>query len=226
MCGRFALHADADELATLFSLTARPEIKPRYNIAPSQQIEVVGASGELVAMRWGITPVWSERDRRPPLLINARSETLDRKPSFRDAFRRRRCLVPASGFYEWKRSEKPPRPYYISRQDGQAFAFAAIWQHEPHTLACALLTRASLGPVRDLHERMPVILSPPDYSSWLDPTLEETALLRAILQRAFVQGLAADPVSHRVNDPRNDDPSCLCALSSTQENSPGSAHAI
>ncbi len=177
-------------------------------------------------MRWGITPVWSERDRRPPLLINARSETLDRKPSFRDAFRRRRCLVPASGFYEWKRSEKPPRPYYISRQDGQAFAFAAIWQREPDTPACALLTQAALGSLCDIHQRMPVILSPEDYSSWLDPSLNDSTLLRGILQHGFMDGLAAHPVSHRVNDPRNDDPSCLSALPSFQENSPQHAHAL
>lgn len=226
MCGRFALHADPNELAALFSLRARPEIQPRYNIAPSQQVAAVGVPGEFVSLRWGITPVWSERDRPPPLLINARSETLDRKPSFRDAFRRRRCLVPASGFYEWKRSEKPPRPYYISRQDGQTFAFAAIWQHEAHAPACALLTQAALGSLGNIHERMPVILSPEDYSSWLDPNLNDMALLRAVLQHALVKGLAAYPVSHRVNDPRNADPACLAALPSSQENSPRPAHAL
>ncbi|MGH8614765.1 MAG: SOS response-associated peptidase [Gammaproteobacteria bacterium] len=226
MCGRFALHADPDELGALFSLRARAEIEPRYNIAPSQQIAVVGVARDLVSMRWGITPFWSERDRRPPLLINARSETLDRKPSFRDALRRRRCLVPANGFYEWKRSEKPPRPYYISRQDGQAFAFAAIWQHEPHPPACALLTQAALGSLCDIHQRMPVILSPEDYSSWLDPNLNDRALLRATLQHALVQELAAYPVSHRVNDPRNDDPACVTALPCSQENSPRPAHAL
>jgi len=223
MCGRYVLTAPGEALAELFGLDAAPALAPRYNIAPTQDVLVVrrAADGgrELAAVRWGLIPHWARDARtgaRP--LINARSETAHQKPAFRDAFRRRRCLVPASGFYEWQRrgAGRGGQPYYFHAADDGLLAIAGLWARWPDPLgepreSCTLLTTTPNEVVRPVHERMPVLLPRSAHGRWLDPATVP-AQLTPLLAPCPAGVLAVHPVSPRVNNPREDVPDCIAPL--------------
>ncbi len=189
---------------------------PRFNIAPTQQILAIrgGAGGrELVSFRWGLIPSWAKDPSIGSRMINARGETVAEKPSFRTAFRRRRCLVLADGYYEWKKEGKGKQPYHIHLPEGEVFAFAGLWERwspdgdEPLE-TCTIITTAASGPLADLHDRMPVILDSIDYEPWLATPEEEAAKLLPLIA-PFEGELVCDAVSTRVNSVKNDDPACL-----------------
>jgi putative SOS response-associated peptidase YedK len=213
MCGRFTLNAPPQDVARLFGLSSIPLLTPRYNIAPTQSVAAVreavnGAGRELVELRWGLVPFWAESPRGAARMINARSETAATRPAFRGAFRARRCLLPASGFYEWQRRGARKQPYYICRRDRAPFAMAGLWerwdkQGEPLE-SCTVLTTEANAVVQPLHDRMPVIVGSEGFEDWLDPEHDVEALGR--LLRPFpAEELTAYPVSLLVNSPKNDD---------------------
>jgi putative SOS response-associated peptidase YedK len=202
-----------------------PLFEPRYNIAPTQEVVVVradpaGGARTAALIRWGLLPSWSKgvAGSGPPM-INARSETLAEKPAFRAAFRSRRCLIPADGFYEWQKSASGAKgkkqPYYIHRPDGKLFAFAGLWEtwKDPNASlaieSCTIVTTESNSRLRDLHDRMPVVLAPADYALWLDSRVTEPGRLQHLLAPAGDDELVAEPVTTHVNRVANDDPRCV-----------------
>ncbi len=221
MCGRFTLDKSVGDLATLFQL---PEVRltPHYNIAPTQAVAAVRMSPEreereLVWLRWGLIPSWSREPGAGPLLINARAETAAVKPAFRAALRRRRCLVPADGFYEWQRVGREKQPFHMRRRDGAPFALAALWERWEGSdgsclETCALLTTAANELMQPIHDRMPVILVPPDFDLWLDPDVQEIALIEPLLRAYPAAAMVAFPVSATVNNARNNEPQCVLPL--------------
>ncbi len=220
MCGRFTLRATPAQLVEFFKLLREPDWSPRYNIAPTQPVAVIRQTTqgrELSRMNWGLIPAWSRDPKLGGRLINARAETVASKPSFRDAFRRRRCLIPADGFYEWKDAGgKTKQPYYISLPDGRPFAFAGLWEHwerpEAAIDSCTIITTVANDLLRPLHERMPVILHPNDYDRWLDPQQTDTSSLETLLTPYEDDAMKFQAVSTLVNSPRNDAPACVVAL--------------
>ncbi len=212
-----------DVLAALLRLHwMRYDLMPRYNIAPTQMIAAVrpgdNRQRELVSMRWGLIPSWAKDVFIGSRLINARSETADAKPAFRQAFKRRRCVIPASGFYEWKRLDavgKRKQPYYVARCDGSPMIMAGLWESwndadSGHLLeTCTILTTEPNAMLRDLHDRMPVVLDESGWDLWLDPTIDDADRLKAVLHAAPSEWFAMHPVSSRVNMPRHDDSSLI-----------------
>jgi putative SOS response-associated peptidase YedK len=207
------------EMAALFDLSAAPDLGPRYNVAPTQPVAIVrggDAGRELAVARWGLIPHWSKDAGLAAKLINARSETVAEKAAFRDAFRRRRCLIPADGFYEWAAvpGEKHKRPHHFRMRDGRPFTFAGLgerWHGEggPEPLeTCAILTTGANAVVQPVHERMPVILLPADYAAWLDPSTPP-GQLHALLRPYPAEEMTAVPVGPYVSNPRNEGPHCL-----------------
>jgi putative SOS response-associated peptidase YedK len=218
-----------------------PLFLPRYNIAPTQEVLVVRndpADGRRRAdmMRWGLTPSWSTGPKAGsgPPMINARSETLAEKPMFRSAVRRRRCLIPVDGFYEWQQSASgaggKKQPYFIHRPDDGPFAFAGLWEswtqgksgeasrQESRAAdvdasltieSCTIVTTEANETLRDLHERMPVVLAPCDYQKWLDSKVEDPAALKYLLAPCDNEELVAEPVGTHVNKVANNDPRCV-----------------
>jgi putative SOS response-associated peptidase YedK len=221
MCGRYTLKTPGKLVADLFGLAEEPSLFPRYNIAPTQPVPVIRVlranpdtkQRELVPLRWGLVPSWADDPAIGNRLINARSETVSSKPSFRGAFRHRRCLVPADGFYEWKKEGSKKQPVYIRKKDGQPFAFAGLWEEwerEGEVIeSCTIITTAANDLMAEFHDRMPVILEPKDYGLWLDPGVQDPKLLEPLL-RPFPSGeMEVYPVSRLVNDPRHEDPKCI-----------------
>jgi len=203
MCGRFSLHHPSDEIHEAFNIE-RPVFlsEPRYNIAPTQSIAVVTPARDLVEMRWGLVPRWS-KDGKP--LINARAETVAEKPSFREAFRRRRVLVPASGFFEWRTDGKLKVPLYIEVHEGALFAFAAMWEPGVAPGAAptvALLTTAANAAIASFHDRMPVLVPRERHAAWLDP---EHPSPGTFLTQYPAAAFRMHTVSSRVNGVKNDD---------------------
>jgi putative SOS response-associated peptidase YedK len=217
MCGRFTLRTPSADLMEIFEVARSFEISPRYNIAPTQPVVAVRqADGgrELAQMRWGLLLSWSEAKSGPPL-INARSETAATRPSFRHAFRSRRCLIPADGFYEWQASDEGPKqPFLITLRDERPFAFAGLWERcrgpddEPIE-SCTILTTEANDRLRDLHDRMPVILPREHYGPWLDREIEDVRALQTLLTSYPSEEMQLRPVSRRVNSARHDDADCL-----------------
>ncbi len=221
MCGRFTLRTPANLLVQQFALDFQGELTPRYNIAPTQSVPVIRLDQErrqLVPLRWGLVPFWSKEPSAGGRMINARGETVATKPAFRQAFQRRRCLVPADGYLEWRREGKQKQPYYIRMRDEQPFAMAGLWERwrgdgssgEQTTLETfTVITTESNDLTREIHDRMPVILGPNDYQKWLCPDFQETSELVEMLQPYDSNEMRMDAVSTRVNSVRNDDPECL-----------------
>ena len=216
MCGRYSLIAEANELQ-LFDLLDLDErlVPPRYNIAPTQPIVVVreGDNGrELVPMRWGLLPSWVKDPDEFPLLINARAEGIAQKPSFRAAFKRRRCLVPATGFYEWQASGgKTKQPYWIRPENGGRIAFAGLWEtwigaDGSEIDTAAIVTREANAALQPIHHRMPVLIEPADFTLWLSQDADPKAA-EMLLTAAPDERLSAVPVTTRVNRVVNDDAS-------------------
>jgi putative SOS response-associated peptidase YedK len=222
MCGRFTLIGQDQFLAREFGVSDIPLLLPRYNIAPSQHVTAVRASStgsgrEIAFLRWGLIPSWSKDPALGNRLINARAETAQEKPSFRNAFRRHRCLIPASGFYEWQRQERGKQPYYIRMHDDRIFAFAGLWDRwegpdEGAIETCTILTTAANAVLAPIHDRMPVIIPPTAYSQWLDPELRDGESLSSLLVPFPPEDMLAFPVSPRVNAPTVDDETCIAPL--------------
>ncbi len=213
MCGRYSLEARPDEIAEAFAAAEMLAFEARYNIAPTQSVPVVRVDQDagirrVATIRWGLT---SHPDNPRPL-INARSETVDRKPSFRSAFRSRRCLVPATGFFEWQKLGAAKQPFYIQRADRGLFAFAGIWDEAvlgdgSAIEAFAILTTEPNRIMSPIHDRMPVILASEAWATWLES--DTTAQLSALLIPAPDEILTAIPVGNRVNSAAHDDPACV-----------------
>lgn len=215
MCGRFTLFINTKLLGEWFNIINIEDliIKPRYNIAPSQDIVAVVASddGNRAGMlRWGLVPVWAKDTSIGYKMINARAETVDEKPSYRRLLSRRRCLIPASGFYEWQKSANQKQPYHIQLQSEEPFAFAGLWdrwEHEGKTIhSCTIITTTANELMATIHDRMPVILSKDDQAAWLDRSNQDPTYLTSLLQPYDTRQMKAYPVSKEVGSTKNTDP--------------------
>ena len=216
MCGRYNLIIDGDSLAESLDIQQSFEFKARYNIAPSQMAPVIrmGEQGrELVMMKWGLLPHWSKEEKLKYSTINARAETVAEKPTFRTPFKRSRCLVPATGFYEWKAEVSGPKqPYLIRKQDRKLMVFSGLWDHwekegqviDSYTI---IVTQANQI-IRNVHDRMPVILNSKNYDEWLDPSTQ-VERLHELMGPSPDSLLDLTPISRHVNSPAHDDPACL-----------------
>jgi putative SOS response-associated peptidase YedK len=223
MCGRFTLIAPGEEVAELFELPETPPLSPRFNIAPTQPIAAVRVSSksgerELTHFHWGLIPRWAKDPSIGSRMINARSETAAEKPSFRVAFKYRRCLVPADGFYEWQKVNGRKQPVRIQINEGDVFAIAGLWEHWSNKdgseiESCTLLTTDPNELLRPIHNRMPVIIAPEDYELWLDPAVQDRDEIHHLLQPFPSDLMNHYPVSTHVNNPRNEDPRCIEPLS-------------
>lgn len=223
MCGRFTLATPISEIAGMFGVeeVPDPDLPARYNIAPTQPIAVVrqGSQGsddarrELALLRWGLLPGWVKDPEDWPTLVNARAETLHAKPAFEDAFRFRRCLVPADGFYEWRRERGGKQPYYVRSADGRPLAFAGLWERwtgsDEAVESCTIVTTDANELLRPLHDRMPVILDAEARERWMDPRLRVPDALAELLLPCPSGKLVAFPVSRAVNRADADGPGCI-----------------
>jgi len=221
MCGRFTLTVDPDELLEAFpfvTLPAEGSLTPRYNIAPTQPVAVVANNGQnrIEFFKWGLIPSWSKDPTIGGRLINARAETLAEKPSFRSAFKKRRCLILADGFYEWRKNPdgKTKTPMYIHLKGHTPFAFAGLWEswrspEEKTILSCAIITTTPNALMEKIHDRMPVILKPNAYEAWLDPAEASPFALLDVLKPYPASHMTAYPVSKAVNRPENDSPEAI-----------------
>lgn len=231
MCGRYSLTTAPEAMRALFGFENLPNLPPRYNIAPTQQVAVVRAPGdggkaglrELVMMRWGLIPHWAKDASIGARMINARAETLAEKPSFREALKTRRCLVPADGFYEWRTEDGRKQPFRIGMKGGALFAFAGLWERWTATAtgggltegerveSVTIVTTDANEKLRPIHPRMPVILPPEAFDGWLDPA-NDTAAARALLKPYPAEPMAFYRVRPAVNNARNDEPDCIAPL--------------
>jgi len=225
MCGRFALGPPAKSLAEHYRLDVIPDLAPRYNIAPTQDVATVGrvSPGEglvLKMRRWGLVPFWAKDIKIGSKLINARSETVAEKPAFRAAFRSRRCLIPASGFFEWKRRDGSRQPYFFTLKNGGVMSFAGLWERWKGgdgevVESCTILTTAANSLMEPLHNRMPVIIDPGDYDLWLETAVTEAGHLHPLLAPYPPEKMDRHPVGDLVNSTRNDDPQCIVPVEET-----------
>lgn len=214
MCGRFAFFSPAEALQQAFGVAPPAVFGPRYNIAPTQSVQALlvpsaNAAPEWRTLRWGLVPFWAKDKKMGSRLINARAETVGAKPAFRTAFRRQRCLIAATGFYEWHTTVGTKTPWYISRADEQPLAFAGIWDtwagEEAPLHTCSILTAPANSFMSALHHRMPVLLEREQWSAWFDPQASRAALESLVLAPQTVE-LQAWAVSRMVNSPANDSP--------------------
>jgi len=221
MCGRYRLSRRKQIIEEHFdALSGEEDWSPRYNVAPTQPIPVIRQHPkepvrELSLMRWGLIPSWAKDSSAAALTINARSETAATKSAFRDALKSRRCLIPADGFYEWKRNGKTRQPYCFEVNEGKLFAFAGIWDRwkDPSgqwVKSCSILTTTPNAVISPVHDRMPVILDPDSYDLWLDPGMTNAAATSELLKPCDGRLMRCFPVSARVNCVANDDEEC-CA---------------
>lgn len=214
MCGRFSLTATPEDVRALFAYIDQPNFPPRYNIAPTQPIATVRrehGQRRFVLVRWGLVPPWVKDPASFSLLINARSETAAQKPSFRGAMRHHRCLIPASGFYEWRRTPEGKQPYWITPADGGLMAFAGLWETWSDADGGdidtgAILTTAANKTIGKIHDRMPAVLMPDAFDDWLDTGNVMSREPSRMLVPAPEGYLTAVPVSHRVNKVTFDGP--------------------
>jgi len=226
MCGRFTLRVSVSELAQLFlpemqGAEIPKEDQPRFNIAPTQHVICVagrgpGQAASLERWRWGLVPSWANDVAVGNRMINARAETVDSKPSFRRAFVSRRCLIPADGFFEWKKVDGGKQPYLIEPAKGGVLAMAGLWEsNQKATLdgspiqTFTIITTVANQMMSQLHHRMPVFLNEEAFDRWLDPAFRNTEQLKGLLAPVADDCLTMKPVSKRVNNPRNDDAQCV-----------------
>jgi putative SOS response-associated peptidase YedK len=220
MCGRFTLTAKPAELQELFTFIQQPiDLAPRYNIAPSQAVAVIPNENErkLEMFKWGLIPSWAKDPKIGYKMINARAETLAEKPAFRTALKRRRCLVVADGFFEWKKDGTAKQPMYITLKDGRPFAFAGLWEvwKDPKgewLKTCTIVTTEPNELMADIHNRMPVILKPEAYDQWLTPGDLGTVEALSLLGPYDARQMQAVPVSTAVNSPAMDNPQLVMPL--------------
>ena len=218
MCGRFSLKTTPDTLERIFGHAAPAGYRPRYNVAPSQEVLaiVTDAEGERPAMlRWGLIPFWAKDASIGNKLVNARAESIGEKPAFRNAFRKRRCLILADGYYEWQAAPGGKRPMWVHLPDGEPFALAGLWERwdrgESPVESCTILTTEANPFMRRIHTRMPVMLNAEARRAWLDPESGE-GTLQALIAAAPEVELAGHEVSRMVNSPANDQPGCIEAV--------------
>lgn len=203
MCGRFATSKSLDQLEEEFALVGVPEreLPANWNVAPTQEIYVMTEGPKLEIMRWGLIPTWAKPDFVSAHTINARSESIHEKPSFRQAFKSRRCLIPADGYYEWATElgkYESKQPFFIHRSDNRTLAMAGVYENG----TTAIITKEATGLLASIHHRMPLFLSPTEWNAWLDPGVNDAAELQGFLQGGLTPEtaqLVADPVSTRVN---------------------------
>lgn len=228
MCGRFAFFSPAEAVIAAFGPAPAQSFTPRYNIAPTQDTQVLlnDESGTRIwaSLRWGLVPSWAKDPTVGNRMINARAETIAEKPAYRAAFKRRRCLIPASGFFEWQKvAEGAKTPWYISRKDGLPLAMAGIWEHRKRQageddalpaelFTFSILTTAANEFMRPLHHRMPVLLNAKYFSAWLDSD-HDASQSQEVLAANTAAELQAWPVSRAVNSPRNDRPEIVNPVS-------------
>jgi len=222
MCGRFGLWAEPGQIESNFKVQLPHSLPLRYNIAPSQEIPAIRLSNdgerELAMLRWGLVPFWAKEQSTKYKMINARADTVFTKPAYKAAIRRRRCLIPASGFFEWKRSEQSKQPYLVRIRDTDLFAMAGLWERweDSETAevieSCAILTTRPNTVVGNLHDRMPVIIKPESYPLWLDPQIQNQKDLSPLMEPYPDKETVIQPVSKEVNNPANDRPSVIQLL--------------
>ncbi|MFH1628731.1 MAG: SOS response-associated peptidase [Pseudomonadota bacterium] len=220
MCGRFAQYSDIATLQKTFQIQdVTCNVTPGYNIAPLQKVlSIIHHNGNrLGLLRWGLVPAWAQDIAIASKLINARLETLETKPSFRNAFKRRRCLIPADGFYEWKATGRHKQPWYFTLRSGGTFAFAGLWEtwkgvKDAAYHSCTIITTTADDAMRKIHHRMPVILTADVHTAWLNPENQDPGQLKAVLAAGQVSGLKQFPISQHVNSTRNNDPACIKPL--------------
>jgi putative SOS response-associated peptidase YedK len=217
MCGRFTLTASAHDIEAAFGLYEGldPATPPRYNIAPTQQVlalRATEAGRRYGTLRWGLVPFWADDLKIGSRLLNARADGIATKPAFRDALKKRRCLILADGFYEWRTEGKTKQPFHIRRIDRKPFAFAGLWERwskgATPVESCTIVTTDANDFMKPLHERMPVILDPKDYDRWLGPSQEPASVVE-LLRPAANGGFEMAAVSPKVNNARFEDPACL-----------------
>ena len=238
MCGRFAFYSPTEATAALFGVRTSTDMSPRYNISPSQEVVAIRQSTagelELASLRWGLVPFWAKAHRVGARMINAVGETISAKPAFRAAFKKRRCLVLANGFYEWRKEGKRKIATYIYPRSGEPMAFAGLWEtwKSPEgqvVQSCTIVTTPANPLIQPLHNRMPVILPEETQALWLDPLTEDPKILEPLLVPAPVEMLTSHPVADTVNSVKNQGPECILPLperpdeppESSPEDSPG-----
>ena len=219
MCGRFTIVVSWDELMLRFMLeqAAPPFHRPQYNVAPSQMIMAIihdGAKNRLGELKWGLIPSWAKDEKIGNKMLNARAETLMEKPAFRTPLEKKRCLIPADGFYEWKRSGTGKQPMRITLTSGELFAMAGLYEtwlapDGRKISSCTIITTTPNKLVEDIHDRMPVILRPEDEAVWLDREQRDPSRLLPLLQPYPAEKMTAYPVSPIVGNVKNDSPACL-----------------
>jgi putative SOS response-associated peptidase YedK len=215
MCGRYALTAPASTIAEVFQVDVLPDVLPRYNIAPTTEVPGVileDGARKLANFRWGLIPSWAKDKKIAYQTINARADSVATKPAYRSAFKRRRMLLVADGFYEWEKVDSKTKiPHLIQKADGQPFAMAGIWEKwtDPETgqeiQSCSVITTEGNDMMKPIHDRMPVILPPEAWDQWLDPKNEDTAALQALLVPYPADEMKERKVSKRVGDVKNKD---------------------
>ena len=228
MCGRFTLASDAEALnQTFFDFAGPMDLSPRYNISPTQDVAVIAntstdtaespETGQVEFFHWGLIPSWAKDPKIGNRMINARSETLSEKPSFRNAYKRRRCLILADGYYEWRKipGDRLKQPVYIRLKSQKPFALAGLWEvwqadgmDEP-LRSCTIITCPPNTLLEEIHHRMPVILPQDAYAEWLAPNQQSADTLQPLLVPYPGEEMVAYPVSRFVNRPTNDSPECI-----------------
>jgi len=221
MCGRFVQITPLKITQQMFNIdSVFFDVIPNYNVAPTQKILAIikhDNVNKLEKLHWGLVPFWAKDVSFGSRMINARSETVAEKPSFKNAFRKRRCLIPADGFYEWKGEKGYKQPYYVSIPSGESFAFAGLWEiwidegndEESVYKSCTIITSEASESISNIHHRMPVILNPDFYEKWLNAETEDPKELEIILQDGLIHDMKYSPVSKFVNSVKNNDPNCI-----------------
>jgi putative SOS response-associated peptidase YedK len=219
MCGRFNLSTDPADVARHFELDATPNLFARYNIAPTQPVAVIrrqeaARPRTCEAVMWGLIPFWAKDPSIASRLINARSETAAEKPAYRAAMKYRRCIVPATGFYEWQKTGREKQPYFIHLKESAVMAMAGLWEmwQSPdgsEIETCTILTTDANELLRSIHQRMPVLLQPDDYEAWLDPDQRDPREVAHLMRPAESDAMDMFAVSRHVNSPKNEDASCM-----------------
>jgi putative SOS response-associated peptidase YedK len=220
MCGRFTRSQSIETVAETFQVEQISfDLGPSYNIAPTQKVAVVITDGirQLVPVRWGLVPSWAKDPSIGSKMINARAETVTEKASYRNAFKKRRCLVVADGFYEWQNTGDAKRPMYIRLKSGKPFGFAGLYEvwkspEGKELTTCTIITTEANELMKPIHERMPVIIPAEHLDKWLDPAIEGKEQLLDMLRPYPADEMEAYPVSKRVNSPRNNSPECIKKL--------------
>lgn len=223
MCGRFVITSSPEALRLLFGYCEQPNFPPRFNVAPTQPIPVVidDKGRHFRLMRWGLWPAWVKDPRKFTLLINARAETVKEKPAFKNAIRRRRCLIPADGYYEWRASAGGKRPYFIHRRDHSPIGFAGVAEtwigpNGEEVETAAIVTAPASADLAVLHHRVPVTIAPDDFEFWLDCRSDEAGSVTRLMKGPEVGEFAWHEVSSRVNRVANDDAQLILPITAEQ----------